>query len=42
MQTIWYILTGFGGIGFLTSLLTASLTLETEDLGRQYFDPDMT
>lgn len=41
MQTIWYILTGFGGIGFLTSLLTASLTLETEELGRQYFDRDM-
>ncbi|GAM37298.1 hypothetical protein TCE0_023r07110 [Talaromyces pinophilus] len=41
MQTIWYILTGFGGFGFLTSLLTASLTLETEELSRQYFDGDM-
>ncbi|KUL84849.1 hypothetical protein ZTR_08202 [Talaromyces verruculosus] len=41
VQTIWYILTGFGGFGFLTSLLTASLTLETEELSRQYFDGDM-
>ncbi|EED15912.1 efflux pump antibiotic resistance protein, putative [Talaromyces stipitatus ATCC 10500] len=41
MQIIWYILTGFGGLGFLTSLLTASLTLETEELGRQYFDVDI-
>jgi hypothetical protein len=41
MQTIWYILTGFGGFGFLTSLLTASLTLDTEELSRQYFDGNM-
>ncbi|EEA22325.1 hypothetical protein TMatcc_008236 [Talaromyces marneffei ATCC 18224] len=41
MQTIWYILTGFCAFGFLTSLLTASLTLETEELGRQHFDGDM-
>ncbi|RAO73577.1 uncharacterized protein BHQ10_009589 [Talaromyces amestolkiae] len=41
MQTIWYILTGFSGFGFLTSLLTASLTLETEELSRQYFDGNL-
>lgn len=40
IQVIWYILTGFGGLGFVVSLLTQSLTLETEELGRQYFDGD--
>ncbi|KAL1966892.1 hypothetical protein VTN77DRAFT_3857 [Rasamsonia byssochlamydoides] len=38
MQSIWYILASFGGVGFLTSLLVEELTLETEDLGRQHFE----
>ncbi|KAK2850694.1 hypothetical protein FQN49_005407 [Arthroderma sp. PD_2] len=38
MQAIWYILTGFGGAGLLTSLWTKELGLETEKLGRQHFE----
>jgi hypothetical protein len=41
MQVIWYILADLCGLGFFTSLLTESLTLETEELGRQHFDADM-
>ncbi|PYI06454.1 putative efflux pump antibiotic resistance protein [Aspergillus sclerotiicarbonarius CBS 121057] len=38
MQTIWYILTAFGGVGFFTSLLIEQLDIETEELGRQHFE----
>lgn len=38
MQSIWYILASFGGVGFLTSLLMDELTLEGEDRGRQHFE----
>lgn len=38
MQSIWYILAGFGGVGSLTSLSVEELTLETEELGRQHFE----
>ncbi|OOF98130.1 hypothetical protein ASPCADRAFT_513709 [Aspergillus carbonarius ITEM 5010] len=38
MQTIWYILTAFGGVGFFTSFLIEQLDIETEELGRQHFE----
>lgn len=38
MQTIWYILTAFGGVGFFTSLLIEQLDIETQELGRQHFE----
>jgi hypothetical protein len=37
-QRIWIILTSFGGAGFVVSLFTEELTLETEELGRQHFE----
>ncbi|KAI1098290.1 putative efflux pump antibiotic resistance protein [Jackrogersella minutella] len=36
-KPIFYILAGFGVIGFLTSLLTQELTIESEEKGRQAF-----
>ncbi|ETS83877.1 hypothetical protein PFICI_05753 [Pestalotiopsis fici W106-1] len=38
MRDIWMILAGFGALGFLTSLFVESLTLETEELGRQHYE----
>lgn len=38
MQAIWYELAAFGALGFLSSLFVEELTMETEELGRQYFE----
>lgn len=38
MKTIWYILAAFGVVGFVSSLFTEELTMETEEVGRQHFD----
>ena len=38
MRAIFYAMTAFGGVGFVTSLFTEELTLEKADLGRQRFE----
>lgn len=38
MKTIWYILAAFGVVGFVSSLFTEELTMETEEVGRQHFE----
>lgn len=38
MQSIWYIMAGMGGVGFITSLWMEELTLETEEPGRQHLE----
>ncbi|RDW86611.1 MFS-type transporter sphD [Aspergillus mulundensis] len=38
METIWYILAALGVVGFVSSLFTEELTMETEEVGRQHFE----
>ncbi|KID90833.1 Major facilitator superfamily domain, general substrate transporter, partial [Metarhizium majus ARSEF 297] len=37
-QTVFYAMTAFGGVGFVSSLFTKELTLQKSDLGRQAFE----
>ncbi|KAL4794302.1 hypothetical protein BDV19DRAFT_390363 [Aspergillus venezuelensis] len=41
METIWYILAALGIVGFVSSLFTEELTIETEEVGRQHLRRDM-
>lgn len=38
MRTIFYAMSGFGGVGFLCSIFIEELTLEKTELGRQQFE----
>lgn len=38
MRTIFYIMTGFGGLGFVSSVFTEDLSLKKTDRGRQRFE----
>nr|POE61017.1 efflux pump fus6 [Quercus suber] len=37
MRVIWYVLTGFSGLGFLASLCLQDLTMNNEEVGQQHF-----
>jgi hypothetical protein len=37
MQSIFFILAGFSGLGFVTSLFLEQLEIDTEEVGRQHF-----
>lgn len=38
MRAIFYVMTGFGGLGFVSSVFTEELSLQKTDLGRQRFE----
>lgn len=38
MRAIWYIMTGFGVLGFASSLLVEELSIETQEVGRQHLE----
>lgn len=38
LRTIFYAMTAFGVVGFLSSIFTGEHTLQKTDLGRQQFD----